>query len=746
MVEGPVEIETDRTGTEFDRLTSLRDILFILFKYKWAIVTTFLATILATGTYMWIKEDVYEVSAKILIKKGREIALPPSVITSAPFIVSQKPEDINSEIEIFKSRELLEKVITTFGLDRPSPPPPPKGLFPTLKYHLKKVKNYCKKLWNDILIAVGLKEVLTHRDIALLELIRGLSAEAIRESNVIEVKLRLPVKENASLVLNKLLEFYLERHLEAYKNEGITNFFDTRILSLKQELEKAERTLEEFKITHNIVSVGEQENLLLKRLMENEAAIDITKSAIAETEAKVANIKASLKSESPRLITEEVTQRNPSLDILKTKIFDLIQKRTELLQKFKEDHLLIKGVNEQIKGVEDLIAAEEKSYRASSKTDTNEVFTVLRKELLSHMTVLKSLREKLAGLEKNNKRYREELNELKRWEWEFNELSRLAKVIESDYFFYKKKGEEARAADILDRQGIINVSVIEKGTDPIQPVGMRKVYIMGIVIFVGLIAGLGVVFLMELMDHSVYFPEQIEEYLGVDNLGNVRRLKANGRIHSLPFEIESDTLVDYMNLLAEMGKRLDHGQIHQLTFCASSHGEGTTTTILNLCSIAQRRVGAKILVVELNQRTPVLQKWFFPWENEGVSSIIKGEMTPSQSIIRLPFLDFDVIPFGEVGSLFSELELREAADRISNELHHHYDWIFFDSPQIFGYSDFFHIAPSGGGIILVVESGKARKEVLCRVKKMLDRHHLTLVGTILNKRKFVIPTWIYKQL
>jgi len=49
-------------------------------------------------------------------------------------------------------------------------------------------------------------------------------------------------------------------------------------------------------------------------------------------------------------------------------------------------------------------------------------------------------------------------------------------------------------------------------------------------------------------------------------------------------------------------------------------------------------------------------------------------------------------------------------------------------------------------VVLVIESGKTRRQVALRAKKELEEAGGMLLGVILNKRKYYIPNWIYKRL
>ena len=75
-----------------------------------------------------------------------------------------------------------------------------------------------------------------------------------------------------------------------------------------------------------------------------------------------------------------------------------------------------------------------------------------------------------------------------------------------------------------------------------------------------------------------------------------------------------------------------------------------------------------------------------------------------------------------------------------------FDYVIIDSPPVNAYAESLVIAKKVDGIILVLESGKSRKQVAIRAKQQIDESGALLIGVILNRRKHYIPEWIYRRL
>jgi uncharacterized protein involved in exopolysaccharide biosynthesis len=101
---------------EFVR-SSLRDFLHVIFKRKTQILLFFLATFCTVAVGTFIVNPIYQATAQILVKIGRENLYMPTVPTSGnnPVINLNHEEQLNSEIEILKSPTLAEEVVKALG-------------------------------------------------------------------------------------------------------------------------------------------------------------------------------------------------------------------------------------------------------------------------------------------------------------------------------------------------------------------------------------------------------------------------------------------------------------------------------------------------------------------------------------------------------------------------------------------------------------------------------------------------------
>ena len=73
--------------------------------------------------------------------------------------------------------------------------------------------------------------------------------------------------------------------------------------------------------------------------------------------------------------------------------------------------------------------------------------------------------------------------------------------------------------------GFSNVQTLSDAKVPLEPINERQSRSIILGFFIGLVAGIGLIFLMNTLDQSVKSKEEIEEYLGVPVLGKITKMK-----------------------------------------------------------------------------------------------------------------------------------------------------------------------------------------------------------------------------
>lgn len=490
--------------------TSLRDFLQVLFKRKVQILLFFFATMLSVAGGTFMAKPTYEAVSQLLVKIGREdVYVPLTGSSSLPVARVDREEQINSELEILKSQSLAEDVVKFFGPKNIYKPEPGWGL------------------------GLGLRKMFTdaHAEIspvqeAVKRLQEDLSVEGIKKSNVISVSFKHEDPRTAADVTNKLIDFYLDRHLEVHKYPQSLEFFEEQSGILKNKLIQAEDALRSFKKRHDLSSLEEERSLLLRQEADWENSLNQTVSQITETEKRIKETNRQLSFVPKTIAQGEEVDHNPLLiSTLQAQLVELQLKEKELLTKYTDQSRLVRNVKEEIGLVREKLTAQEQKRYGKSTFGVNPTHQSLQEEVYRNEAELNALKAKKDILSQQSVAYRKKLDTLNLLEVELNQLQRAVDVHRQNYQLYLTKSEESRISNAMDQEKIANVSLIQTASPPPEPVSPKVMLNLALGLFLGAFGGLGMAFFIEYMDDSLEKPEDVEEVLKLPVLASIPELK-----------------------------------------------------------------------------------------------------------------------------------------------------------------------------------------------------------------------------
>ena len=487
---------------------SLRDGASALFRRKTLVLITFLTVMGGTALVTFLLPDKYESRMKILVKNQRvDVAITPEATVSAPAADNEVSENqINSEIELLTSKDLLTQVVNECGLANAerswlSKTPPSEAV---------RVEQAVNRLTKDLAIS------------------------PVRKANIISISYSSNSAELSASVLKKLGELYFEKHLKLHHPAGASDFFKEKADEYESQLKAAEQWLADFEQKNNLVVLSQQKDLTLQKtaeakakLLESEAAVHETTDRIKRTEQQLAAIPTRVVTQSRQLPNQYSAER------LNTMMVELQNRRTQLLTKFRPDDRLVREVDEQIHTTRDALARAEQKTAVEQATDINPLRQTLETELSRaklDQTGAQARRDVLSG---QLQQYQDSLKKLESDTTKHNDLQREVKEAEDNYQLYAKKREEARIADELDRQKITNVSIAEAPAVAQIPASPNRALNLVLGVVLATFLTVGSAFSAELLNDTVHTARQLEALTGATVLATVpensRRLISHRR-------------------------------------------------------------------------------------------------------------------------------------------------------------------------------------------------------------------------
>ncbi len=188
------------------------------------------------------------------------------------------------------------------------------------------------------------------------------------------------------------------------------------------------------------------------------------------------------------------------------------------------------------------------------------------------------------------------------------------------------------------------------------------------------------------------------------------------------------------------------GSVKTILITSPAHGGGSTTTATSFAKTMAQFCRLNVLLIDANLRSPRLHEIFNVEYNQGLGDLLTQEEDKASLFKKVGHGNLYLIPCGKKNS--GPLAIFESArfDKTLKLMREKFDYVILDAPPVSGYAETKVMGKKVDGVILVIESGKTRKQVAIRAKQELEDAGAKVLGVILNRRKHYIPEWIYQRL
>ncbi|MGC2138281.1 MAG: Wzz/FepE/Etk N-terminal domain-containing protein, partial [Candidatus Sulfotelmatobacter sp.] len=462
---------------------SLRDIVTIVFRHKRVVILSFLGILTGAVLAAVLHAPEYRASTKFLIERERlDPVISPGESTPPESRGEVTEEELNSEVELIESADVLRQVVVSCGLDQ-------------------------KKSFLGSLFGAG--NDATRIAKAAKRLQSDLKIEVVRKSNVISVSYTADDPQLAARVLSVLGDAYLKKNVAVHRPPGQFEFFDQETQAYGKNLADAESKLKTFSSQEGGVAPQMARDITLQKLSEFRASLQQTRADIAGTEERIRALEKQAGS-TPQRLTTSASQTDDAqvLQGLKATLMTLELKRTELLTKYQPTYALVQEVDKEIADAKASIVTEEDRPIRQETTDRNPTYNWINEELAKAKADYSGLQARAAATQAIVSNYEAKAEELDQKGLVQQDLLRTMKTDEENYLMYQRKREEARMTNALDQTRILNVAIAEQPIAPTLPSNSPwTALVVGLMLAV--IVSLGTAFGLDYMDTSFRTPEEV---------------------------------------------------------------------------------------------------------------------------------------------------------------------------------------------------------------------------------------------
>ncbi len=187
----------------------------------------------------------------------------------------------------------------------------------------------------------------------------------------------------------------------------------------------------------------------------------------------------------------------------------------------------------------------------------------------------------------------------------------------------------------------------------------------------------------------------------------------------------------------------ENREVRSLLVTSCNRQEGKTLTSIGMAFALSDQASADVLLIDGNFSAPKIHELFSIGTSPGLSELLTSRAPLEEAVRRTAYDRLSLLPLGGAMSNLVDVYRSESFPERITSLNKNFDYVIFDGSSIFGASDASIIARHFDGIVLVVECERTRWEVVQDAEERISKAGGTILGVVLNKRKFYIPKAFY---
>ncbi len=475
-----------------------------------------------------------------------------------------------------------------------------------------------------------------------------------KQSGVIEVKLQGENAEAIHGLLSEIGREYMRQNLARKTEEAEKSlaFLNQQLPILKRQLEQSEDRYNQFRNAHGTVDLRE------------EARMSLTQAASA-----------------------------------RTRRMELIQKKTELLARFTDDHPVVAAINRQRNEVDTEIEAINTRIRTLPVMEQDE--------------------------------------------------ARLTRDIKVKTDLYTALSNTAQQLRLISVGRVSNVRLVDAPIAPERPIKPNRPLIVALAVLTGLFLGTLIAFTRKAMRGGIDDPAKIERllrakvvYASIPHSVNedklMRKVKGEGVLPLLAQILPEDPAVESLrSFRAALQFSMPHFRNNIVMFAGPTHGVGKSFVTINFAAVMAAS-GRRVLLIDADMRNGRLHRYFGLSRDHGLSDAINGSAPMDSVIHRDAIENLDFIATGSLPANRSDFLLHLNFSTLLDTLSPKYDLVLIDTPPLLLVADALVIGARAGAVFLLARARVTTDGEITESVKRLNHAGLSPQGVLFNNISYRI--------
>lgn len=686
----------------------LNQLFSLLWRGKWFIVFT--VALFAICGYLYTQNATRYYNATTTIQVGIDQGNVVS-IDELYVLEARTKEHYNTQIEMLKSRNMLERVVKQLNLTAAKLHAAPK---PPILQHIPQLEPWLMPPINDagnLDLAIALQSMI--------------QINQVSNSQLISIVVKAKNAELAAQIANTLADVYMDFHNDSRQavNDNAADWLITELNILKGKLNTAEAELQTFMENNNLVDLAGVLSLKAKDVEGFSAQVLTAQKQIDEIKVQYNTIHDL--NDTALLLSSSAIKTNNLVENTQNSIAQLQRKLADISLVYGPKHPKHIAVVEEIKTTEHIL---DQQVRALVKGVEQKY---------------KSAIENLEQIKLNLDTAKAQYQQLRKSQSLYRQLQREVEANQELYDTFLKRLQETKATKSMQKAfaRILDYAIAKN-----IPVSPKSALILVLSILLGGMISVMGIFVVEFKRKGLLNAEEASNYTGLEVLTELPKIKCRKEATN---HIEHDQLSQnpyYIEAMRTLRTRLKLSFENQKIIAVTSAmpGEGKSSTSLHLAKAFSEL--EKVLVVDADLHKPSMaSKLGLLKTRPGLVELMSGQFKLASCLHRQKSLGYDVICAGAHCENPTKVLLSPDFSKLLRALAKHYDRVIVETAPVNLVSDAQAIVKAVDGIVYVAKADKTPRGLIKNGIDILNQVNANCLGMVLNQVNYRLARYQYRQ-
>lgn len=276
----------------------------------------------------------------------------------------------------------------------------------------------------------------------------------------------------------------------------------------------------------------------------------------------------------------------------------------------------------------------------------------------------------------------------------------------------------------------VRVVVEQRATVPESPVVPKVPRNIAIGMGLGVLLGVGLAVVRDMLDNTVTSPETIEQVAGVSLVGAIPMDKERRKQPAIAFDRDNTAIAEaFRKLRTNLQFLAVDNPPRVIVVTSSMPHEGKSTTAINV-ALALAEAEHRVVLIDGDMRRPTLAKYLDLVGTVGFSTVLSGGASLDDALQKTRFPGLTVLTSGAIPPNPSELLGSQSARRVLSELRSQFDYVILDSTPLLAVTDAAILAAGADGVLIMTRHGQTKRDQLAHAVDNLQSVGAPLLGAV----------------